>query len=250
MNKRLVGIITAIIVVIAIVVGVFMIKGAKDNEGPSIPDQSNSEIKQKADEISKDIPGLDAEDVEDILKEETTDGQKSAFNDATDIITIDSSATFDEEGKLHITDTEGNDVVIDEHPHQDVLDMTEEEAEEDLDRIMEELNNYINKPGQSNQNTNQNGGQSTGNTEGTTGNNTGSNQNTGHTGNVWDQEFYDSLTNDADKKQYEEASDANRIMMKQAVEEFRAQENNNNQSSGEMSAEEYMDSWSNIGHSK
>lgn len=257
MNKKiLIPLVAIIVIVIAIIIGVLIPKNEVDNNidninsnSSTVDTQLDEEIKNKAEEISKDIPGFDTENVEDILKEETTDQQNYTFNEEILRIKLDESATFDDDGKLHITDGEGNDTIIEDHPHQDVLDMTDEEAEEDFDKIMEQLNGYVDKAVQDSQNKEQENNQSNNsNTDNNTQNNS-NNQTVEHTGEVWDQEFYDSLTGEADRKQYREASDANRIMMKAVMEKAMAEGTLNNNQSGEgPSAEDYMSSWGNVGN--
>ncbi len=233
MNKRLVGIITAIIVVIALVAGIFFFMNKDKGEG--IP---NIDTDKMADDIGQYID-KDTDEIKDIIEQEITDEQRDTVNDALDLIEIPEDTKVNDDGQLYVTDEDGQDQLVD-HPHQDIIDMTDEEAEEDYDKMMEELNQLISSGGKQNGNNDEiidtpdisdKGDTSTNNPSGT----------------VWDQDFYDTLT-DHQKELYENYDDESRENMKAAVEITREWEKDGYEPIGgqDLTGDGVADSWSHI----
>ena len=174
MNKRLVGIITAIIVVIALVAGIFFFMN-KDTDNSNVDNTQNSSTSDKANELDKYIDGMGTEQIEDTLNKEPTDTQKDSFQYAIEEIAvpeIGSDIIIDDEGTAHYTDTAGNDVEVE--VDQEIKNKTDEELEDDYEQMMQALKDYQTVGGNSNNTGNQNNSNNTSNNQQPTGNNTGS----------------------------------------------------------------------------
>ena len=175
MDKKLVGIIGAVIVIIAIVVGVLFFINKK-TDSTNLDNTQNSSTSDKANELDKYIDGMDTDQIENTLNNETTDTQKDVFQHAIDEIAvpdIGSDITVDEDGTAHYTDTSGNDVEVE--VDQEIKNKTEEELDDDYDQMMQALKDYQTVGGNSSNTGNQNNSNSnTSNNQQPTGSNTGS----------------------------------------------------------------------------
>ena len=197
MNKRLVGTIGAVIVVIALVAGIFFFMN-KDTDNPNADNTQNSSTSDKANELDKYIDGMDTEQIEDTLNKEPTDTQKDSFQHAIEEVAvpeIGSDIIVDDEGTAHYTDTAGNDVEVE--VDQEIKNKTDEELEDDYEQMMQALKDHQTVGGNSNNTGNQNNSNNnTSNNQQPTGNNTGSSS----TGNI---DYEDDISD-------EEAAEARR----------------------------------------
>lgn len=229
MNKKLIGIAVAIVAIVAIAAGLFILKpwAGNDNTPENIPTQDNSEIAEDLDDY---IPDMDKEEIEDTLDQEMSDAQLDAFNDAISNARLPEDTGVNEDGNLYIVD-DGIEKEID-HPHQDIIDMTDEEAQDRLDEIKQQLGDMMDDGNPSEEDGNDAGNieiDVPSNPDGNQGTNQGGNQgtttpeNNGPTGEkpagatVWDQEFYNSLT-DEQKMDYESHDDDYRQHMQENLE--------------------------------
>lgn len=229
MNKKLAVFIVAVIV-IAVVLFFFINK----DKGERIIDTD-----KMADDIGQYVD-KDKNEIKDILEQEITDEQRDTVNIALDSIGLPEDTTVNDEGQLYVTDEDGQDQLID-HPHQDIIDMTDEEAEEDYDKMMDELNQIISS-----------GGKQNGNNEDVTDapdisdkDDTSTNK---PSGTVWDQDFYDTL-NDHQKELYKDYDNEGRENMKAAIEIAREWEKDGYEPIGgqDLTGNDVTDSWSHIG---
>lgn len=230
MNKKIIGIVIGVVIIIAIAAGLFILKPwATDDTTPGTDTttQDNSEIAEDLDDY---IPDMDKEEIEDTLDQEMSDAQLDAFNDAISNARLPEDTEVNEDGNLYIVD-DGIEKEID-HPHQDIIDMTDEEAQDRLDEIKQQLGDMMNDGNPSEEDGNDAGNieiDVPSNNEGNQGENQETNQgtttpeNNGPTGEkpagatVWDQEFYDSLT-DEQKIDYESHDDDYRQHMQENLE--------------------------------
>lgn len=138
MNRNvIIGIISAIILVLAIVLAVFFMKGKQ----PVTPDNSNT-TDDIVNNVHESLPELSKEEIKETLQTEVSDEQKEAYNEAITKIAIperdkSSEITVDEEGTAHYTDVNGNDVSIE--MDQSIKDKTDEELDAEYDELMEKL---------------------------------------------------------------------------------------------------------------
>ena len=147
MSKKAIIIAAAIIAVLIAIVAVVFIFNPFQNNGDK--DVSQIDTSKMADELDDAIPGMDKDEIEDVLNREVTDEQKDLFEDALGIISLDSpkaedsEIVVDEEGNAHYTDKDGNEVVVgvDEH----VTSMTEEELDDEYEQILLELQKIYDK---------------------------------------------------------------------------------------------------------
>lgn len=234
MNKKLVGVIVVLITIIVIVTGLFFF--INKDKGERITDVDTDKM---ADDIGQYVD-KDKNEIKDILEQEITDEQRDTVNIALDSIELPEDTKVNDEGQLYVTDEDGQDQLID-HPHQDIIDMTDEEAEEDYDKMMDELNQIISS-----------GGKQNGSSEDVTDapdisgkDDTSTNK---PSGNVWDQDFYDTL-NDHQKELYKNYDDESRENMKDAVEITREWEKDGYEPIGgqDLTGNDVTDSWSHIG---
>ena len=227
MNKKIIGIVIGLLVVVAIIIGLFVLKSwapSGQEEGNQV---DNSEL---ADGLDDYIPDMDKEEIEDTLDDELTDAQLDAFNDALANAKLPEDTGVNEDGNLYIVD-DGIEKEID-HPHQDIIDMTDEEAQDRLDEIKQQLGDMMDDGNPSEEDGNDAGNieiDVPSNPDGNQGTNQSGNQgtttpeNNGPTGEkpagatVWDQEFYDSLT-DEQKMDYESHDDDYRQHMQENLE--------------------------------
>ena len=74
MNKKLIGIVIGLLVVVAIIIGLFVFKPwtTDDTTPENTPTQDNSEIAEDLDDY---IPDMDKEEIEDTLDQEMSDAQ-------------------------------------------------------------------------------------------------------------------------------------------------------------------------------
>ena len=74
MNKKLIGIVIGLLVVVAIIIGLFVLKPwtTDDITPENTPTQDNSEIAEDLDDY---IPDMDKEEIEDTLDQEMSDAQ-------------------------------------------------------------------------------------------------------------------------------------------------------------------------------
>ncbi|MBM6977553.1 hypothetical protein [Intestinimonas butyriciproducens] len=78
MNKKLIGIVIGLLVVVAIIIGLFVFKPWTTDDttpGTDTTTQDNSEI---ADDLDDYIPDMDKEEIEDTLDQEMSDAQLDA----------------------------------------------------------------------------------------------------------------------------------------------------------------------------
>lgn len=149
MNKKVV-IPVAIILIIAIVVGVFLFV-RKDNKEPVIDNNQNTVVdnSEMANALAP-IMGKDNNEVKDILdKPLDSDKQEQMDITITDIISAPGGGDVEinENGDMTYTTVDGT--VVEEQFRQDIVDKSEEEIEEDFDKIMDELQAQIKNGGQS-----------------------------------------------------------------------------------------------------
>ena len=148
MNKKVIGIVAAaIVLILAIVIAVFALKGKEQGEvdNTNNPQMTTDDI---INTVKEDLPDKTEEEIKDKLQTEVNDEKKDAYSDAISIIAVpevDKSAgiTVDEDGTAHYKDTNGNDVSVE--IDQSIKDKTDEELEEDFDEIMNKLNEITNQ---------------------------------------------------------------------------------------------------------
>lgn len=183
MNKKAVISIAVILAVVLAVGGfVFTRINSKQEQQPIIDTTKPTTTTEKAEEFNEYIENMDTQEIEDTLNEKPTDAQKDGFDHAIGEIAvpeINSEITVDENGVAHYTDTEGNAVEV--GLDETVINKTEEELEDDYDRMLEELRGYQvggtteNQGNQGNQGNNETQGtQGTTSTPGSTGTNNNS----------------------------------------------------------------------------
>ena len=217
MNKKVIALIVGLIAVAGIAVGLMVFNTSKDE---NIDMDTNLDSSQIADELDPYLEDKTKEEIEDTLGDKLTEAQQHAFEDALANMQLPEDTKVDEEGNLYVTDEDGIDKEI-EHPHQDIMEMTDEEAQREADRIKQELANQMG--GNPDDGAGDDAGSSGNNyvPDNQTGNNeTGNNSSSGgqvSTGEVWDQEFYESLT-DEQKQSYENGNDEYRKRMQKNLE--------------------------------
>lgn len=237
MNKKVV-IPVAIILIIAIVVGVFLFV-RKDSGTPDVTHNPNNGA--IADSLDKEIEIMTRDEIKDVLDTPTNDEKDNTFQSAIDVIELPDSSTTEvkEDGNLYTTTEDGTEVKVD--IDQGIFDKTDEEAEENFDEIMQRLEE-VKKTGtipdkkDTNTDTQSN---TTGTTDTTSGN---SNQ---PAGSVWDQTFYDTLTPEQ-QTAYKNADDATRTQMKSIIEANRQMEQEGYQGEWEQSPDSVEESWSHV----
>ena len=198
MNKKAIRIAAVIVVLIAIVIGVFMLKG-KDTQEPTI------DTSKMAGELNGHLPNMSESETKDVLDTPTTEDQDKVFNTAIDTIKIpeiDSEITVDEDGTAHYTDKDGDEITIE--IDQTIKDKTDEELDDDYEEMMQAIRDAASNGGTSNNSNNnssgtQNNQNNIGNTQDSNPNNTGASNNNS-----------DTLTQ-------EELSEAERIMKEKVL---------------------------------
>ena len=141
MNKKIIGIVIGLLVVVAIIIGLFVLKPwapSSQDEGNQV---DNSEL---ADELDDYIPDMDKEEIEDTLDQELSDEQKDAFNEAINDIKLPDieDITVDEDGTMSYADEDGNIVVVE--PDEEIKGMTEDEIQQQSDEVDQMLQDIIN----------------------------------------------------------------------------------------------------------
>ena len=180
MNKKAIRIAAVIVVLIAIVIGVFMLKG-KDTQEPTI------DTSKMAGELNGHLPNMSESETKDVLDTPTTEDQDKVFNTAIDTIKIpeiDSEITVDENGTAHYTDKDGDEVTIE--IDQTIKDKTDEELDDDYDEMMQAIRDAASNGGTSNNSNNnssgtQNNQNNSGSNQGNNSNNTGTSNNNSDT---------------------------------------------------------------------
>lgn len=167
MNKKA-AISIAVILAVVLAVGgfVFTRLNSKAGQQPTVDTTKPTTTTEKAEEFNQYIENMDTQDIENTLNEKPTDTQKDAFDHAIGEIAlpeINSEITIDEDGTAHYIDTEGNAVEV--GLDETVINKTEEELEDDYERMLAELKGY-----QAGSNSNTQGTQGNQGTQGTTGN--------------------------------------------------------------------------------
>lgn len=242
MNKK---IIIPIILLVAILITVFIIikNNSLQENIPTQPDTNQTSI-----ELDPYIPDMDSDEIKNTIEKPATDSQKEVIDNAINKIALPEDITVGEDGKLYApaesTDKDQLNQQPIEHPHQDIIDMTDEEAEEDYQRRLQELKDRIN----SNTTTDIPDVTGTPNDSNSSPNNAPSS--TEPSGSVWDQAFYDTLT-DIQKEDYKKFNDEDRVKMQQAVELTREWEKEGYSpitgGNGELTGDKVVEGWSNIG---
>lgn len=143
MNKKLGIIIGVVLVLVAVIAAVFMLKGNK--EKPNVDNSQNTvaDNNEMANELSP-IIGKDSEEVKDILDKPLTDEESQKMDEIIDIISVPNDITeveINENGDMTYTTADGT--IVEEQFRQDIVDKSDEEIEEDFDKIMEELQAQI-----------------------------------------------------------------------------------------------------------
>lgn len=137
MNKRVVGIIAAVVIaIIVIVVAIVGLKGNKDNK---IVEDTN----KLAQELDPYVTDMTKEEIKDTLNTKYTPEQQEIAEeifDANHVPEIDTAQkiTVSDEGVATYTDTEGR--TIEYQLDQDILDMDDEDAEAETAAILAALN--------------------------------------------------------------------------------------------------------------
>ena len=244
MNKK---IIIPIILLVAILITAFIIikNNSLQENTPTQTDTNQTSI-----ELDPYIPDMDSDEIKNTIEKPATDSQKEVIDAAINKIALPEDTMVGEDGNLYApAESTGQDQLNQqlnqqpiEHPHQDIIDMTDEEAEEDYQRRLQELKDRIN----SNTTTDIPDVTGTPNDSNSSPNNAPSS--TEPSGSVWDQAFYDTLT-DIQKEDYKKFNDEDRVKMQQAVELTREWEKEGYISSNGqyLTPEEIEESWSNIG---
>ena len=168
MNKKAIRIVAVIVVLIAIVIGVFMLKG-KDTQEPTI------DTSKMAGELNGHLPNMSESETKDVLDTPTTEDQDKVFNTAIDTIKIpeiDSEITVDEDGTAHYTDKDGDEITIE--IDQTIKDKTDEELDDDYEEMMQAIRDAAAKGGTSN---NSQSGNNSSNNQNNTENNQNNNSN-------------------------------------------------------------------------
>ena len=168
MNKKAIRIAAVIVVLIAIVIGVFMLKG-KDTQEPTI------DTSKMAGELNGHLPNMSESETKDVLDTPTTEDQDKVFNTAIDTIKIpeiDSEITVDEDGTAHYTDKDGDEITIE--IDQTIKDKTDEELDDDYEEMMQAIRDAAAKGGTSN---NSQSGNNSSNNQNNTENNQNNNSN-------------------------------------------------------------------------
>lgn len=114
-----------------------------DTKHPIVDTTKPTTTTEKAEEFNQYIENMDTQDIENTLNEKPTDTQKDAFDHAIGEIAlpeINSEITLDEDGTAHYIDTEGNEVEV--GLDETVINKTEEELEDDYERMLAELKGY------------------------------------------------------------------------------------------------------------
>lgn len=174
MNKKIIGIVIGLLVVVAIIIGLFVLKPwapSSQDEGNQV---DNSEL---ANELDDYIPDMDKEEIEDTLDQEMDDEQQETFDIIIDehyVPSVD-EIDIDEDGTMTYTDKNGNVVV--REPNEEIQNMTEEELAAENERIDQSIQDYI-RDGSGNPDDPGDEGNAGGNTS------SGSNSNTGNNSTV------------------------------------------------------------------
>ena len=140
MNKKIIGIVIGLLVVVAIIIGLFVLKPwapSSQDEGNQV---DNSEL---ANELDDYIPDMDKEEIEDTLDQEMDDEQQETFDIIIDehyVPSVD-EIDIDEDGTMTYTDKNGNVVV--REPNEEIQNMTEEELAAENERIDQSIQDYI-----------------------------------------------------------------------------------------------------------
>ena len=212
MNKKIIGIVIGLLVVVAIIIGLFVLKPwapSSQDEGNQV---DNSEL---ANELDDYIPDMDKEEIENTLDTELSDEQKDAFNEAINDIKLPDieDITVDEDGTMSYADEDGNIVVVE--PDEEIKGMTEDEIQQQSDEVDQMLQDIINGANGNPSDPGDEGNNSSGQI-GTGNPNNQDNTGTGNQGNT-EQEIYEGDTeNTVDNSQsLEELEQA----MKDAMEE-------------------------------
>lgn len=141
MNKKIIGIVIGLLVVVAIIIGLFVLKPwapSSQDEGNQV---DNSEL---ANELDDYIPDMDKEEIEDTLDTELSDEQKDAFNEAINDIKLPDieDITVDEDGTMSYADEDGNIVVVE--PDEEIKGMTKDEIQQQSDEVDQMLQDIVN----------------------------------------------------------------------------------------------------------
>ena len=140
MNKKIIGIVISLLVVVAIIIGLFVLKPwapSSQDEGNQV---DNSEL---ANELDDYIPDMDKDEIEDTLDQEMDDEQQETFDIIIDehyVPSVD-EIDIDEDGTMTYTDKNGNVVV--REPNEEMQNMTEEELAAENERIDQSIQDYI-----------------------------------------------------------------------------------------------------------
>lgn len=144
MNKKIIASVAAILLLTVIVAIVFIVRGkdSKELDDTTNPVVDNSEM---AGNLAP-ILGKDENDVKDTLDKPLTDKQQESIGNLLDSVTIpEGEIHINENGDMSYKTADGT--IVEEEFRQDIVDKTEEEIEEDFDKIMEELQAQINNGG-------------------------------------------------------------------------------------------------------
>ena len=141
MNKKVIGIIIGLLVIVAIITGLLVFKPWAPNSQDEGTQVDNSEL---AGEIEGYIDDMDKEEIEDTLDQEMSDEQLEMMDEIINKHTVPSvdEIDIDEDGTMTYTDNEGNTVV--REPNEEILGMTEDELAAENEKIDQTILDYIN----------------------------------------------------------------------------------------------------------
>lgn len=141
MNKRIIGTIIGLLIVIAIIISLLVLKPWAPNSQDEGTQVDNSEL---AGEIEGYIDDMDKEQIEDILNQEMNDEQLEIMDEIINKHSVPSvdEIDIDEDGTMTYTDNEGNTVI--REPNEEILSMTEDELAAENEKIDQTILDYIN----------------------------------------------------------------------------------------------------------
>lgn len=140
MSKKLIAIIAAIV---ALLGGVMALVFIGREDGTSIiPANTNQmdvvDTSEVAGELEGFISGMDKDEIKEELDKPFTDEQKKVVSIAINSIDVSDEIEYKSDGTVVITDEDGQDMEI-EHPYQHIIEMTDDELDAKLKEYEERL---------------------------------------------------------------------------------------------------------------
>lgn len=144
MNRNvIIGIISAIILVLAIVLAVFFMKGKQPVTQDNTEQDNNSTVdtNQMATDIQKYQEDRDTEDIKKDLDKQATQQQIDAMDDVIQKVTLPDNAELNDKGDVIVKDEEGNELEVNVSSNDERIDAAE--TDEELEDIYNELRSVL-----------------------------------------------------------------------------------------------------------